>query len=167
MDIGLKKTDDNKLIIESTSVEHTIEIGKRVGALLQKGNILALVGELGSGKTYLTKGIAAGLNVAEYEYVSSPAFDLIHEHKGDVNVYHMDFYRIDYLSPEDYPWLEEYLYADGICIIEWADKFINDLIDSYIKIEMEYDLKNDNKRKICIKSIGEENLQRIKALVKK
>ncbi len=166
MEINLKK-NDNKLIIESASTEHTIEIGKKIGSFLQKGDILALVGELGSGKTHLTKGIAVGLNVSEYQYINSPAFDLIHEHKGDVNVYHMDFYRIDYLSPEDYPWLEEYLYADGICIIEWADKFINDLIDSYIKIEMEYDLKNDNKRKIWITSIGEDYLQLINALVKK
>ena len=144
----------NNIILLSESEETTFNLGQKIGSLIKQGDVIALIGELGSGKTNLTKGIAAGLNVVDYEYVNSPAFDLIHEHRGDINLFHMDFYRIDYLSPEDFPWLDEYLFSNGVCVIEWADKFIDSLIDSYLKIEMKYDPNNDNFRKICISKIG-------------
>lgn len=129
-------------------------IGQKIASTLVPGDVLALNGELGSGKTHLTKGIAAGLRVDDADYVNSPAFDLIHEYSGAINVYHMDFYRMDYLSPEDYPWLEEYLESDGICVIEWADKFIAELSDRYINIELAYVPGDDNARQISISTVG-------------
>jgi tRNA threonylcarbamoyladenosine biosynthesis protein TsaE len=148
------KEKANNYIFISESPEDTFRLGNKIGSLLKQGDVVALIGELGSGKTYLAKGIAFGLNVPEYEYVNSPAFDLIHEHRGNLDLYHMDFYRMDYLSPEDYPWLEEYLYSNGVCVIEWADKFIDSLIESYLRIELKYDFNNENVRKIIISKVG-------------
>lgn len=116
----------------------TLELGRQIGALLRPGDIVGLIGDLAAGKTWLARGIAYGLGVPEHEYVTSPAYDVIHEYKGQAPVYHMDFYRIDERSPDDYLWLEEYITAGGVCILEWADKFVHALTDTYLRIELEF-----------------------------
>jgi tRNA threonylcarbamoyladenosine biosynthesis protein TsaE len=123
-------------ILTTMSADETLEFGRRLGTLLRPGDTVALVGDLGAGKTWLAKGIAFGLQVPEHEYVNSPAFDLVHEYQGRLPVYHMDFYRLDQLSTDDYLWLQEYLDRAGVCIIEWADKFIDQLTNSYLKVEL-------------------------------
>jgi tRNA threonylcarbamoyladenosine biosynthesis protein TsaE len=150
-----KNISEDGIMFISKNPEDTFCFGKKIARLLNAGDILALSGELGSGKTWLVKGISAGLNVPDYEYVNSPAFDLIHEYKGDFSVYHMDFYRMDYLSEEDIPWLEEYLYADGVTIIEWAEKHIDRISDSYIWIKLSYIEDDINARAIGVTIKGD------------
>lgn len=140
-------------VVKTRSVEETLDFGRKLGALFRPGDVVALVGGLAAGKTWLAKGIAFDLGVPEHEYVSSPAFDLVHEYLGDLPVYHMDFYRVDKLSPEDYLWLEEYLNSEGVCIIEWADKFIDQLAKNYLRVELF--TNSEDEREIRITEIGE------------
>ena len=95
-------------------------LGEQLGRLLKPGDVVALYGELGAGKTVLTKGIARGLGVEAD--VHSPTFTLIHEHPGPVPLYHVDLYRIEGDAEIESIGVEEYLEADGVTVIEWAEK---------------------------------------------
>src|ERR1700761_2188899 len=104
------------------SVDDTLAWGRSLAETLQAGDIVALVGNLGAGKTHATKGIVAGLGSAAE--VSSPTFTLVHEYPdGRVPAFHFDFYRLD--SAAELPGIgwEDYLDADGVVIVEWAEKF--------------------------------------------
>jgi len=108
--------------IISHSPEETFAYGQRLAASLQKGDVLALSGELGAGKTHLVKGLAAGLGL-ESE-VTSPTFTLVHEYtSGRLLLFHIDLYRLE--SPDEALkiGLDEYLDSPGVTVIEWADKF--------------------------------------------
>ena len=106
----------------SKSVEDTIRVGSEIAMRLKRGDIVALVGELGSGKTVLTKGIAKALNVKNVRYVNSPTFVIIKEYKGKIPLYHFDLYRLNKSSMIDSETYEEYFYGDGVTVIEWAEK---------------------------------------------
>ena len=126
----------------------TIELGKKIGRYLKKGDIIALDGTLAAGKTYLTKGIALGLGVKED--VTSPTFTLISEYSGRLHLYHMDVYRLD--SVEEFLDLgtEEMLYGEGVCVIEWSEKVKSVLPSNTIYINII--VNKDNSRKIIINS---------------
>lgn len=144
----------SELVVKTNSAEETLDFGRDLGGLLKSRDVVALIGDLGTGKTWLAKGIAFGLEVPEHEYVNSPAFDLVHEYQGRLTVHHMDFYRLDTLSPEDHLWLEEYLDSGGVCIIEWADKFIDDLTKNYLRVELRL-VNGEDEREIHITEVGE------------
>ncbi len=133
----------------SGSVEETIEIGARLAKKLKRGDIVALIGELGSGKTVFTKGIAKGLAVKDVRYVNSPTFVIIKEYKGKIPLYHFDLYRLDKSTLLDAESYEEYLYGDGVTVIEWADKIRRLLPRKYIEVKLS--VAGENKRKIQIK----------------
>jgi tRNA threonylcarbamoyladenosine biosynthesis protein TsaE len=143
--------DARDLMIETHSPEETFGVGRRLADHLRSGMVVALVGDLGAGKTQIAKGIARGLNVQTC--VDSPAFNIIHEYQGDLHLCHMDFYRLDALTPEDYYWLEEYLYADTVCIIEWADRFIEQILHEYLRIKITVGME-ENTRYIRLMGIG-------------
>ena len=106
----------------SESVETTIAIGRELGSTAQAGDVFAIVGDLGAGKTQLAKGIAAGIGTPAS--VTSPTFTLIHEYTGGrLTVYHFDFYRIESAEEAARLGLDEYFYSDGVCVVEWADRF--------------------------------------------
>lgn len=117
----------------------------RLAGLLKAGDLLALTGELGSGKTTFTKGVARGLGVANPEYVNSPSFVLIKEYKGKIDLYHFDLYRLDELCQMEYIGLQEYLNGDGIVVIEWAEKLGSLLPKEYLSISIEI---IDGKRRV-------------------
>jgi len=99
-----------------------MEFGRAQAGALRRGDVLALSGELGAGKTHFVKGVAAGLNAEAA--VTSPTFTLIHEYLGGrLPVYHFDFYRLEDEDEALKIGLDEYLDGDGVCLIEWADKF--------------------------------------------
>ncbi|MFA5068782.1 MAG: tRNA (adenosine(37)-N6)-threonylcarbamoyltransferase complex ATPase subunit type 1 TsaE [Candidatus Omnitrophota bacterium] len=106
--------------IISKSPDDTIRLGCLLARFLQAGDNIILDGDLGSGKTLFTKGIAAGLKIPNPEYVNSPSFTLIKEYKGPVNLYHLDLYRLDRLEDIEYIGVKEYLNGDGVVVIEWA-----------------------------------------------
>lgn len=136
------------MILVSNSVEETIDIGSRLARKLKKGDVVALTGELASGKTILTKGIAKGLGVKDVRYVNSPTFVIIKEYKANVPLYHFDLYRIDRSSALDAENYEEYFYDDGITVIEWAEKIRRLLPKKYIEVKLS--AIGENRRKIEI-----------------
>ena len=106
----------------SHNPKKTFTTARGIGAGLQRGDVLALVGELGAGKTQFVKGLAAGLDYAGE--VTSPTFTLIHEYLGGrLPLYHFDFYRLEREDEAVRLDLESYLEGDGVCVIEWPDKF--------------------------------------------
>lgn len=133
----------------SNSVEETIAIGVKLARKLKKGTVVALIGDLGSGKTVLTKGIAEGLGVKNPRYVNSPTFVIIKEYKGRLPLYHFDLYRLNKSTVLDAESYEEYFYGDGVAVIEWADKIRALLPKKYIEVKMK--VAGDDKRKIEIK----------------
>jgi len=134
--------------ILSNSVEETIELGAKLGKKLKAGSVIALIGDLGSGKTVFTKGIAAGLGVKNARYVNSPTFVVIKEYNGRVPLYHFDLYRLDHPSSFDAMNYEEYFYGNGVTVIEWADKIRAILPKKYIEVRLS--VAGEDKRKISI-----------------
>jgi tRNA threonylcarbamoyladenosine biosynthesis protein TsaE len=108
-------------VVSQNSVE-TEMLGEHVGCLLEAGDIVCLYGELGSGKTVLTKGMARGLGVTPERAVRSPSFVLMQCYRGRVPVYHADLYRLDGPTDIEDIGLREFLGGDGVAVIEWADK---------------------------------------------
>lgn len=101
----------------------TQRLGERLGALLRSGDVVCLQGELGSGKTCLTQGIGRGLGVRET--ISSPTFVFVNEYRGAKNgpcLYHVDLYRIENLDAAYGLGLDDYLYGDGVTVVEWAER---------------------------------------------
>lgn len=117
------------------SAEETIELGEKIGALLQKGDIIALQGTLAAGKTTITKGIALALGVQDE--ITSPTFCLISEYEGKIPLYHMDVYRLD--GGEDFINLgaEDLIYGNGVSLIEWSEKVIDELPKKTIILKLE------------------------------
>jgi tRNA threonylcarbamoyladenosine biosynthesis protein TsaE len=133
----------------SKSVEETIKIGERLAKKLKRGSCVALIGDLGSGKTVLTKGIAKGLGVKNARYVNSPTFVIIKEYKGKLPLYHLDLYRLNHSSVIDAEDFEEHFYGDGVSVVEWADKIRKLLPPKYIEVRLK--VLGENRRRIDIK----------------
>jgi len=110
--------------------------------LLLPGDIVALVGELGAGKTQFIKGLAAGLGIEKSPYISSPSFTLINEYIGKVRFYHIDLFRLTSEKEADELGLEEYFQSGGITAIEWADKISSLLPEEILWINIRYTGKN-------------------------
>ncbi|SMC17836.1 tRNA threonylcarbamoyladenosine biosynthesis protein TsaE [Desulfacinum hydrothermale DSM 13146] len=108
--------------ITADAPEKTQELGRAVGQRLQAGDVVALWGELGAGKTFLAESIARGLGVPEEIPVPSPTFTIINEHEGRVRLYHLDLYRIGDLDElETLPWREA-LFGSGVAVVEWPER---------------------------------------------
>ena len=108
------------LEIRLNNLEETEEFGIKLGKILKSGDIVCLNGDLGAGKTTLTKSICLGLGVEEY--ITSPTFTLINQYKGRVPVYHFDVYRLENVDELYDLGFDEYFYGNGVCIIEWAER---------------------------------------------
>ena len=125
-----------KEIFQSHSPEETQSIGQQIGETLNAGDVIALIGDLGAGKTCLTQGIARGIGIASHEVVNSPSYTLINEYAGEIPVYHIDLYRLEHHGEIVDLGLEEFLEGNGICIIEWADRMANLLPANHIQVTM-------------------------------
>ena len=122
----------------SNSSRKTMGWGRQLGKLVQGGEIIGLVGELGTGKTTLTRGVAAGAGVGKDAWVRSPTFTLINEYQGRLPVYHIDLYRIGKAEEMDALNLREYLYSTGVSLIEWFEYLPAGEADEYLEIKMAY-----------------------------
>jgi len=138
----------------SKNVEETIALGKKIGSMVRAGDIICIDGELGSGKTHLTKGLAIGLDINEY--ITSPTFTIVNEYEGRLKLYHFDVYRVNDPDEIENIGFDEYIFGEGVSIIEWA-KLIEELIPAErIQINIYKTLgKEENYRKINIEYFGE------------
>ena len=134
------------LTFTTSSAEETISLGQKIGKLLKKGDIIAMQGTLAAGKTTITKGIAQALGITET--ITSPTFCLISEYQGTMPLYHMDVYRLD--GTEDFINLgtDDMLYGDGVSIIEWSEKIMDELPSNTIVLKITP--QDDGKRLIEI-----------------
>lgn len=107
------------------SVDKTLSLGKQLGKLVHSGDIICLNGDLGAGKTHLTKGIAEGLEI--YDHITSPTFTIVNEYYGRLKLYHFDVYRVN--DPDEISAIgfDEYIFSDGVSVIEWSN-YIEELI---------------------------------------
>ncbi|MFH1146092.1 MAG: tRNA (adenosine(37)-N6)-threonylcarbamoyltransferase complex ATPase subunit type 1 TsaE [Pseudomonadota bacterium] len=144
----------------STTPDQTILIGKKLGSILQSGDVVTLSGELGAGKTWLTKGIALGLDIADKDTVISPSFTIINEYQGRLTIFHMDFYRLAAGDDADLG-LEEYLYGSGVTIIEWPERMAEILPDDRMAVTL---LVEDDKRQIIFEPKGNKWVERLEKL---
>lgn len=142
------------------SASETEQLGKRIGKLLTAGQIVTLEGDLGAGKTTLTKGLAKG--VAVQDIVNSPTFTIIKEYEGRVPFYHMDVYRLE--GTDEDLGFEEYFASDGITVIEWASMIADYLPPHYLMIRLT--LQANDARKIELVPFGNEYVQLCKELKK-
>jgi len=121
--------------VVSKSSRQTMSWGKKLGRLVQGGEIIGLVGELGAGKTCFARGFAAGIGVGKEAWVRSPTFTLINEYNGRLPVYHIDLYRVGQREQQVGLNLREYLYDDGVSLIEWFEYLPADEVDEYLEIK--------------------------------
>ncbi|MGL5615301.1 MAG: tRNA (adenosine(37)-N6)-threonylcarbamoyltransferase complex ATPase subunit type 1 TsaE [Sarcina sp.] len=136
------------------NVEQTLSIGKQLGKLVNPGDILCLTGDLGTGKTHMSKGIADGLNITEH--ITSPTFNIVNEyHSGRLNLFHFDVYRVN--DPDEIYAIgfDEYIFGNGVSLIEWAN-YIEEIIpEEYLYINIKkIPEEGENFRKITITAYG-------------
>jgi tRNA threonylcarbamoyladenosine biosynthesis protein TsaE len=137
-----------------------MNLGEKIGRLAHQGSVIALCGDLGTGKTVLAKGIAAGLGVTAI--VTSPTFVILNEYEGRYPFYHFDIYRLN--APEDMYELgyEEYFYGDGVTAIEWAQKIGDLLPEEHLRVELRVTGESD--REISFIPFGQEYVKLIEEL---
>ena len=153
--------DNENLIFKTFSEDETISLGKKIGSLLKKGDVIAMQGTLAAGKTTITKGIANSLGVEDD--ITSPTFCLVSEYEGKMPLYHFDVYRIG-CSEEMYDiGFDEYIDSDGVCIIEWANIIEDILPDEYLKIELMY---KETGREMILTPFGQKYEEIVEELTK-
>lgn len=135
------------------SADETFELARRLAAKLKPGAVIALEGELGAGKTRFVQGLAAGLGVPDTVFVRSPTFALLNDYRGGrLPLYHFDFYRLGAEQELAEIGVEEYLYGEGICAIEWADLFPAAIPPHAVHISFE--ISGDDERTITFEKHG-------------
>lgn len=132
------------------SDQETIAFGQKLGHLLQAGDVLVLSGDLGVGKTTLSKGIAQGLNITAM--IKSPTYTLIREYEeGRLPLYHMDVYRLAGVADLG---LEEYFLGDGVCLVEWGEQIKDELPPDYLQLTLKK-LANGTTRELSWEGFGQ------------
>ncbi|MGO9607159.1 MAG: tRNA (adenosine(37)-N6)-threonylcarbamoyltransferase complex ATPase subunit type 1 TsaE [Candidatus Binataceae bacterium] len=138
------------LIVESRSAHETKAWGRRLASLLEGGELLGLIGELGAGKTCFIKGLAHGLALRE-EDILSPTFTLIQEHHGRLPLFHIDLYRLDEAGLDDLG-LREYLFSAGVAAVEWFERLREAEELDYLAVRISY--SEANARRIEFSAAG-------------
>jgi tRNA threonylcarbamoyladenosine biosynthesis protein TsaE len=129
---------DNYNII-SNSPEETIELGRKIGSQLNGGEVIAITGPLGSGKTHLIKGIATGAGAQDGRSINSPTFVIVNEYVGRLDIFHIDAYRLNSTAEFEMLGFDDFCYPQSVVLIEWADKIESALAGTdYISIVLEH-----------------------------
>jgi tRNA threonylcarbamoyladenosine biosynthesis protein TsaE len=150
----------NTLKFITHSAEQTQKVGVSIGKLAEPGDLFLLIGDLGAGKTCLTQGIAYGLDIQEYTL--SPSFVIMRELHGRLPMYHMDFYRLENIAEISDLGLDDYLFGEGVCVIEWANKGLTVLPEDHLLIGIDY--LADNERSFVIEPRGERYIRMVQQL---
>lgn len=138
----------------SHSEAQTRRLGRKLGALVQAGQVVAMMGDLGTGKTRWAQGFGEGLEVPADEVISSPTFTFINQYQGRLVYYHIDLYRLTTVEEAETLGLEDYFYGDGVCLIEWADRIQTILPPEHLEVELHY--LGETKRRVIMRAFGEE-----------
>jgi len=143
-----------RYIFLSHSPTATFNFGKRVGEGLEAGSVIALIGELGCGKTLFTRGICVGLGVSE-RLVNSPTFAFVNEYQGRLPIFHIDLYRLTDLADGFGIGILDYLAraGSGVIVVEWAEKIVSLLPKSYL--EVQFEVLSPRKRRLMLTGFGE------------
>ena len=124
--------------VVAKSSRQTMSWGRKLGKLACGGEIVGLVGELGAGKTCFVRGVADGAGVGKNAWVRSPTFTLINEYQGRLPIYHIDLYRVGDRADVDGLNLREYLYADGLSLVEWFEYLPAAEVDEYLQLNISH-----------------------------
>jgi tRNA threonylcarbamoyladenosine biosynthesis protein TsaE len=143
--------------ISSRGDEETRLIGKIIGEMAEAGNIIALKGDLGSGKTALVQGLARGLNVPEKIYVTSPSYTLVQEYPGRLPLFHIDLYRLSEMDFEDIGLYDILDTKSAVVAIEWAERLSPDTLFECLTLQLE--ITGDNTRNIVFTADGDQQAQ--------
>jgi len=142
-----------KHVFTTKNEMETFALGKKIASLLKTGDILAITGDLGTGKTVLVKGVAAGLSIDGH--ITSPTFTLVQSYEGpEAALHHFDVYRISDENELFEIGFDEYLYSGDICVIEWADLIRNLIPEKAVRIHLERGKNAPEERKITIEGMG-------------
>ena len=141
----------------SHNEEELIEWGRRLGSLLQEQDVLILTGDLGAGKTTFTKGLARGLGIKQM--IKSPTYTIVREYEGRLPLYHLDVYRIG--EDPDSIDLDDFLFGEGITVIEWGELLEDSLPDDYLKLTI---LKKADGRELVFESKGHRSQELLEEL---
>lgn len=152
-----------KWTIHMSSPEGTQSLAERLGQLLQPGDVVALIGELGSGKTLFSQGLARGLGVPKNFYITSPTFAIINEYPGRVPFYHLDLYRVNLRAELSELGLEEILYGRGAVAIEWAERLGKDLPAERLEVHLTF--QGEVERNIAFSAFGDGSARRLASLI--
>ncbi|MCH8215635.1 MAG: tRNA (adenosine(37)-N6)-threonylcarbamoyltransferase complex ATPase subunit type 1 TsaE [Planctomycetes bacterium] len=138
--------------IITRSAAETIELGRRIGSALQGGEVFAVEGPLGSGKTQLIKGIAAGADAEALDQVNSPTFVLVNEYQGQFDIFHIDAYRLDTAAEFEMLGFDDFLYPQSVVLIEWADK-VTTVLETLDCISVKFRHISQEQRAISIQNL--------------
>ncbi|HTU88598.1 MAG TPA: tRNA (adenosine(37)-N6)-threonylcarbamoyltransferase complex ATPase subunit type 1 TsaE [Gemmataceae bacterium] len=141
-------------IVELPNIAATQVFGRRLGQRLWPGSVVALIGELGAGKTHLTRAIAEGLGIADSRIVTSPTFVLVQEYPARLPIYHFDTYRLNAEAEFADLGVHEYFESDGVCLIEWADRVPGCLPAEHLQITLE--VTGETARRAIVKGSGRD-----------
>jgi tRNA threonylcarbamoyladenosine biosynthesis protein TsaE len=138
--------------IRSQNSEETLRLGMILGEMLSPGSVVALQGELGSGKTVFAKGVARGLGISDETEVTSPSFVLVNEYRGRLPVFHVDLYRLEKASQMEDLGYEEFIFGDGVTLVEWPEKAGHLLPEDRIDVHMKW--TGEEEREISLRTRG-------------
>ena len=155
-----RSSTSSMFAIESKSAHETKAWGRRLASLLEGGELLGLIGDLGAGKTCFVKGLARGLALREEE-ILSPTFTLIQEHHGRLPLFHIDLYRLDTASLDDLG-LREYLFSEGIAAVEWFERLREAEEMDFLAVRISY--SSANARRIEFSASGVRHSQLVAKL---
>lgn len=136
----------------SHSEEQTIRLGQRLGKLAQSGQVIALIGELGVGKTRWAQGFGLGLEIGTDEIINSPTFTFVNQYQGRYPFYHIDVYRLEDTVDVETLALDDYFHSDGVCLIEWADRIESHLPLERLEVELHH--LGPNRRRVIMRAHG-------------
>jgi tRNA threonylcarbamoyladenosine biosynthesis protein TsaE len=139
-------------LVELANLDATADFGRRLGQLLFPGAVVALMGELGAGKTHLVRAISQGLGVADGRVVTSPTFVLVQEYAARLPIAHFDAYRLGSAAEFAELGVEEYLQNGGVCLVEWADRVPGGLPAEQLRITLE--ITGETSRRALLEARG-------------
>ncbi|HLQ33358.1 MAG TPA: tRNA (adenosine(37)-N6)-threonylcarbamoyltransferase complex ATPase subunit type 1 TsaE [Chloroflexota bacterium] len=147
-------------LCHTDSPEQTRAIARRIGQAAEPGDVILLVGELGAGKTVFAQGLAEGLGAQET--VNSPTFVLLHEYHGRLTLYHYDLYRLANIEQTVSREWQEFLYGDGVSVVEWANRASDLLPREHLLLE--FTIESETRRVLKLTGVGQRHLELLSAV---